>query len=338
MRGPIASSLCSVFCVSVASGKYGWRVDPEYARNITVFHVNSFDDGIVPIDMDTSNLAGEIYFDLRTVVLPIECDSPNAWVGDCDNEEIVGADTVISKLTLEVDSRFGEYGRCNFCGNGTDPFSGLPCPAGEYFCTCGDYQNPYQCNETAVGEQKLAQAFTDYGNCTWDLFMVTPWRCWSLNVGRKTGGEWYSTLGNGLCPGENCTWSVVSVDKVVSKNCSDDRIFSVVEATDQYGCFDSCQAAHHPEHKQGKRNTSSPCWIGCFYQTILGPKAMLPTPLPGFLDEGMPLEDLVAAWAAPFNSENPKDGGCPAHPVTQQPVDQVAAALSLLRKSKTKRL
>ena len=66
-------------------------------------------------------------------------------------------------------------------------------------------------------------------------------------------------------------------------------------------CFDACGAP---------RNTSSACWIGCFYRTILGAEGMLPTGAtnPG----GMPYESLAAAWEAPFVSEDPAQGGCPA--------------------------
>ena len=51
-------------------------------------------------------------------------------------------------------------------------------------------------------------------------------------------------------------------------------------------------------------------WIGCFYRTILGAEGMLPTgaAYPG----GMPYDALAQAWEAPFVSEDPARGGCPA--------------------------
>ena len=57
-------------------------------------------------------------------------------------------------------------------------------------------------------------------------------------------------------------------------------------------------------------NTSSPCWIGCFYRTILGAEGMLPTgaAYPG----GMPYDALGQAWEAPFASSDPSRGGCPS--------------------------
>ena len=37
------------------------------------------------------------------------CASGRGWSGDCENGEVVDGDLVISKLVVEVDSRFGEY-------------------------------------------------------------------------------------------------------------------------------------------------------------------------------------------------------------------------------------
>ena len=66
----------------------------------------------------------------------------------------------------------------------------------------------------------------------------------------------------------------VEVTKVVNKTCSDDSIYSTVEAYDDIGCFDGCGR---------KRNTSSACWVGCFYRTVLGADGMLPS---GFANPG----------------------------------------------------
>lgn len=35
---------------------------------------------------------------------------------DCDNIEVTAPDLAITKLVLEVDSRWSDYGRCNICG------------------------------------------------------------------------------------------------------------------------------------------------------------------------------------------------------------------------------
>ena len=114
----------------------------------------------------------------------------------------------------------------------------------------------------------------------------------------KTGGMWYSTFAES----EGTAWRVVEVEKVVTKACSDASLYDAIEARDSVKCFDACGGA--------PRNTSSPCWIGCFYRTILGAEGMLPTGAgrPG----GMSYESLAAAWEAPFASSDPSQGGCPA--------------------------
>lgn len=44
----------------------------------------------------------------------------------CDNPETFSNDLTITKVVLEVDSDFGEYGECNVCDNGTVPFTNPP--------------------------------------------------------------------------------------------------------------------------------------------------------------------------------------------------------------------
>ena len=46
-----------------------WRLTPSS-------QVNELSAGVVPRDMDTADQAGELFFDLRSVILPIECAGP----------------------------------------------------------------------------------------------------------------------------------------------------------------------------------------------------------------------------------------------------------------------
>ena len=57
------------------------------------------------------------------------------------------------------------------------------------------------------------------------------------------------------------------------------------------------------------------CRIECFESTVLGPNAGTP----GGAIEGMPVADLLKAWNAPFDSENPELSGCPALPLPPSP-------------------
>jgi hypothetical protein len=288
------------------------------AAPLTLYHVNPKHEGPLPIDMDTADVYGDMFFDLRSKVLPIECansTSSHGWRGDCANGEVVDNDLVISKISMTV-KKYGEYSRCNIClKNGYDRMSGLPCTPGQYICTCGSYHQPRDCtNDTAVGVMNITSAFGRFKNyvCTWDRWITAPWTCWSWPIVAKTGGMWYSTTRAGWCgaPGADpatCTWSA-TVEKVVNKSCSDDKVYAAVEEYDARkggpGCFRACPDRRW--HPFRARNTSDTCWIYCYYQTLLGASALLPS---GGEISGMPLAQLREAFEQPFLPE--AQGGCP---------------------------
>lgn len=133
--------------------------------------------------------------------------------------------------------------------------------------------------------------------------------CYRDNVFAKlsatTHGSWYSTLATGHCDGNGasaCTWRVVSVDKIVQRSCHV-RVFGAAVAATAPSCFKGCG--------NQSTNTSSPCWVDCFYRAALGPEAGTPGGKLG----GMPTDALVAAWAKPFLPE--AQGGCPAQEAWQ---------------------
>jgi len=292
--------------------------------DLTVYHVNPLHEGVIPIDMDTADLRGDMFFDLRSKTLPVECSSDNPMMaGDCANEEVVDPDLVITKLVMTVKDAFGEYGRCNACNSSDiDPFSRLPCHGANYLCSCGNYQKPHDCSsQVAVGAENITEAFSSFNNfiCTWDNWIQYPWLCWGWNVVNKTGGPgsnmWYSSTAAGWCDAEgagaDCTWSA-NVVKIVNKTCSDDAIHTAVESYDaaHEGRFASCPKSQPGVH----RNTSDPCWIYAFYAAVLGPAALMPG---GGEVTGMPVELLDAAFEKPFNPES--QGGCPAIPPPPMP-------------------
>lgn len=132
------------------------------AAPLTVYHVNPLHEGVLPLDMDTADVNGDAFFDLRSKVVPIECasNSSSSITSNCQNGEVVDPDLVVTKLTLSNTRRtFGEYGRCNIClPSGIDPFSGLPCDPNEYICSCGSFRSPKDCtNQTAVGSLNITK-------------------------------------------------------------------------------------------------------------------------------------------------------------------------------------
>jgi hypothetical protein len=62
----------------------------------------------------------------------LQCASGDpAAARDCDNAEVANNSAlVITKLIVEIDSRTGDYGRCNICVNGTDNHGNNSCTNG----------------------------------------------------------------------------------------------------------------------------------------------------------------------------------------------------------------
>merc|ERR1719272_373616 len=125
--------------------------------NITVFHVNPSTFGVAPINMDTADLLGDMYFDMRSKTLPIECASGSRH-NDCRNPEVAAKGLVITKIVLAVDPAFGPYSSCNVCVNGTDPYGKEKCTDGVYTCSCSDKP----CGQ-AVGQANISGAWVNQG-------------------------------------------------------------------------------------------------------------------------------------------------------------------------------
>lgn len=136
---------------------------------------------------------------------------------------------------------------------------------------------------------------------------AAPWDCWKDNIVAKTGGFWYSSTGTGYCAdgqtktagGGPCMWRVDKVVKKIAKNCSDDKLYTLVEKEGSR-CFEHCNLK--------ARNVTDPCWIHCFYDTVLGPDAGAP----GGALAGMPMEQILGVWDQTFGSDDSLPGACPA--------------------------
>mmetsp|Transcript_33727 Transcript_33727/g.108979 ORF Transcript_33727/g.108979 Transcript_33727/m.108979 type:complete len:350 (-) Transcript_33727:348-1397(-) len=296
------------------------------SEQYTVYHANERSQGAIPLNMDTADLRGEMFFDLSSKARPLECRNANAssWLAmECQNPEEVAPDLVISKLTLTVMQQpFGEYGKCNVCNaTGFDPLSGLHCKPGSYLCSCGKFWVPKECNsQVAVGRIALGDMFQRrYITCSPAQWMEAPYRCWGPHVAGLTGGTWFSTTTAGWCgaPGADpatCSWRA-SVVKIVNKTCSDNNIYDAVETFDQHDadggrCFDMCRPPLDPIHplkpRPFVRNTTDACWIYCYFANLLGDSGLLPN---GNYS-GIPLALLDEAFEKSFLPED--DGGCPS--------------------------
>ena len=69
-------------------------------------------------------------------------------------------------------------------------------------------------------------------------------------------------------------------------------------------CFSKCA---------NPRNVSDPCWIACYYNTMLGANSSMcfGGPSSSCLRGHMPIDELEGAWLAPFRSSDPARRGCP---------------------------
>ena len=261
--------------------------------------------------MDTGNAPGDLFFDLFEVIIyPLNCPHGPASGTQCGNPEASG-NLNVNKLTLEVDSRYSGYAKCNICVNGTDG-RGHACPNDTYFCYCSNGHHDVPCN-TTVGRENLIESFGHYhhhGGCKW---YESKSECYELAIFSKLNGSsvpayWYSSQAMGNCDdpshdGKGCTWRTVSVDKIVTRDCHSKVFGDIVQATQPPACLDACGSQ--------KTNTSSSCWVDCFYKAAAGPDSGKP----GGKVAGMSFAELTAAWEHPFLPED--QGGCP--PVKPKP-------------------
>ena len=201
--------------------------------------------GAIPVNMNTGDATGDLFFDLfEVVIVPLACQQNTTGGHSCTNPEAVGADLMVNKLTLEVDSQYSGYARCNIGINGSDG-RGHTCKTGSYCCVCGSYSGSEPCNDTLgredlydnMGPKGAAAAWAEpldqkghYG-CN---EKSQPVECYTSNARKKLTklhpGYWYSSLASGYCGATgSCTWRVVSVDKIITRSCHT-RVFGEVRA------------------------------------------------------------------------------------------------------------
>jgi len=285
--------------VLTSSFHSGRATEPQQNRtNITVYHVNQANYSVTPTNMNTADIRGDIYFAMTSRSLPVECGQPNMSATDkvdCSNSEINANGLAITKLILEVDGTFGPYEYCNvangtyWCGCKFGKHGAIHCKPGEVRYLVGD--------RTIVGNKRRPGPPKN-GSVDGRIHM------WESNVrerltGQGIPGHWYSTPAAGQCgvAGSNCTWRLVEPVKKVWKNCSDAAINSYVELTEPK-CFNACAAAT----PSGKLNRTSSCYVGCFFDAVLGPHSDTVYNGTG----GLSADELIALWDAPFA----KDSDC----------------------------
>jgi hypothetical protein len=171
----LLSVILTILCASTASLSLP-------STNISVYHINPKSAGEIPINMDTGDALGDLYFYVQQFFLPEECkDDPRSF--DCQNPERLDKDLVVTKVDLNVKPNSDTtYSACNLC-NGTDPFTGRECVVGSYVCDC--FGEKSTCDPSKVGVENITTQFVPQGpqsQCYQDL----ETKCGTVkNGGRK---------------------------------------------------------------------------------------------------------------------------------------------------------
>lgn len=144
---------------------------------------------------------------------------------------------------------------------------------------------------------------------------------WKSAIAQRIGGMWYSTTAEGHCDDPasvSCRWREMEKLKIVNATCANDNVLRLVR---QRGadCFASCP----PDERN---NETSDCATICFFETVLGNGPLFPNTTAS----GISGADMVAAFQAAFDSEDPAQGGCKdLTEVTIPPKDTAAVATTV---------
>eukprot|EP00041_Stephanoeca_diplocostata_P011875 m.197026 g.197026 ORF g.197026 m.197026 type:complete len:311 (-) comp18707_c0_seq3:271-1203(-) len=270
--------------------RFSQSPSPPNAVELDVYHVNPANyTGIS--NMNSGDAAGDAFFDLRSPALYYMCvlnrtNAKNYPPGFCDNPEVVAEDLAITQVSLAVDPQFAQYSACNVCIDGHVPFTNppLPCVDGTYHCVCGASHNE-PCSPLVGNVDVRASIQSAAGRMHLD--QAGPADHWYVNLAVRTGGQWYSTVGEGNCDNPDhvaCAWKLIRTIKKISATCHSARVRAAVEALGT-ACFSACGSDRH-----------SMCYIDCYYATLLGPAAGHTYPSTG----GLSQQKIVSIWTDAF--------------------------------------
>ena len=195
--------------------------------DVVMYHVNPERFGPVPVNMDTADASGDLFFELMQVLtVPLACTDKNVTRRpfNCDNPEAVDPTDVVNKITITTyadtsGSNSSGYAMCNIGRNGTDGM-GHVCKNETYCCFCfGDTSKAHHwpppsvdCN-TTIGVANLYDNHGGNHSHHWGPPCQTDYDCWSERAGSKltpdNPGYWYAERESSLrsrAPGCWC-WS-----------------------------------------------------------------------------------------------------------------------------------
>jgi len=258
-------------------------------------------------DKDLGDEAGDAFFMLKDVYLPVACPvceklphgCQTSSTFDCGNKESQG-NRVVRKIEVEVEQTRGTYMLCN------EEDSNDEC---KYECFAL-IRDPVP----GVGDQPICAG--DFHSCDMGprpSYNAEAWDYWDYNTAALMGfskesrlqnadtgnGHWYSFTSKD----EGTYWRNATIVKTINAECHWYWVEKTIHERGQ-DCFDSCPG--------GGVNTSDACYVGCFFDTFAGVGSGNSTSPTG----GMNASDIVTAFVAGFESEDPSQGGCPPCPAT----------------------
>ena len=284
---------------------------------------------------DYGDAPGDAYYAMRSLLPPLLCETchnteptPDSLcvryngisVGTCFSEQATPGVQVARKIQVEVPDRheFGPYGACNPPEDAT-PGTMEMC---EYGCSAasaianqsiadGIGRERLIAHEANICSEAIGRSIVGEPNQTSDAIRALHY---DYNLCRLLDGNWYS-LGHERFAGQ--LWRNPRLVKAVDADCLMSTLHRTVRDAGGTGCFDSCPDA---VNVHGVYNTSSLCYIRCFYETLLGPNADSSS----YAGGGMGATAITRAWLAGFEE-------CPEYDTGDAERDEAERAAELER-------
>jgi len=260
---------------------------------------------------DYGNAAGDAYFAIRSVLPPLLCERcrneenlprgerglcvrfNGIAVGTCYSEQAYEGVQVARKIAIEVPEggSFGAYGACN-PGEEEDQLC-------EYECVPNSATAPppaegigvQQLTEEEICPLSIGRNISVEAGQEEDSVRALHY---DYNLCRLLDGLWYS-VGNASYAGEH--WRNPHLVKSIDSACQMRVLHQRVQTHRGTACFDACERTGNST-TEGAYDQESPCYIRCFYESLLGPAADTSDFTPG---QGMTAQEIEEAWLAGFD-------------------------------------
>lgn len=277
---------------------------------------------------DYGDAAGDAYFAIRSLLPPLLCDTcasedpyeetalcvryNGISVGTCYSEAAYEGVSVARKIAVEVPvgTSFGGYGACNPMVDMENNAATDEELCSSYECTPSDagvevadgigverLTTARVCND-AIGFNLTAEAATpEHADALRALH-------YDYHLCRELDGAWYS-VGNASFADTH--WRRPRLVKAIDAQCQERVLHEAVRAARGTACFDACPERAGLVSEDGAianrslavpYDTSSLCYIGCFYETLLGPGADVSAYEGG---GGMGVREITRAWLRAFD-------------------------------------